>query len=332
VPHTDHHSWLHRGLSAASRPNVPCARQVAASALKQKKRVLTVAPGLGSGDAASGDAASGSADASSGADAFGDYGSGSGSSGKAEAGSGSSGMAEAVVTTSFVVSGNVDDYESDPIKQSQIKAVLANATGVLASAVNLTFASASVLITAYIQLTSESEATQAVNTLAAGILASKESLTDAFASAGLQGILVENIVSMPFIGAAPSSSPPASPPSAPTPSSPTPSSPTPPATPPPPSSPPLPPLTPPTPLSPPLPPLAPPGSGSKSDDVNRAAIIGGVAGAIALIVAYCLFCMYRHRPSSARAKKTASVRPGPMLVSGADGGHRARVAIAPAGE
>jgi len=108
------------------------------------------------------------------------------------------------VTTTFVLSGSVDDYGA--AEKASIKAVLADEAGGAPSAVQLTLNSGSVVVTAEILVADATAAETAIDTLtgSGGVLASSSNLeaalTSAFTHAGLSpSVTVEEITTAPIV-------------------------------------------------------------------------------------------------------------------------------------
>ena len=111
---------------------------------------------------------------------------------------------EATVTTSFVASGEPSDYSSTD--RVSIRRMFANEMGVDVSAVTLTIAAASVLITAEITLPSTAAAMTAVSALNMGIMANASALTTALDTQASVSVSVASITSPALASPLPSSS------------------------------------------------------------------------------------------------------------------------------
>ena len=166
-------------------------------------------------------------DFASGEMSSGDFASGEIASG--ESVSGSNSTSSFIVTSSFMCSGDVSDY--DDATRTTIAAVIAGEANVTSSTVSLTITSASVIITVDVAFSSSIAASMAANALSMGIFADASALEASLLTGGLTNITVEAIVDAPALVLPPR--PPLPPP-------------------------PLPPLLPPPLLPPPLPPLLPP--------------------------------------------------------------------------
>ena len=99
------------------------------------------------------------------------------------------------VVTAFTASGDVQDYTA--AKAAAIKAVLAGAAGVSADKVELSFASASVQITAEMSVADETTAESTSSALATGVFASAEALEQALSAGGVAGVTVAKIDTAP---------------------------------------------------------------------------------------------------------------------------------------
>ena len=126
----------------------------------------------------------------------------------------SPGVAVHKVSTEFMLSGSVADY--DVAAQTAIKTVLAAEAEVSTAAVSLTLTAGSVIVYADIYFGTETSATATACVLSQGVLANGASLETAinaqFAAAGLgQTTTVNAILAAPQVAPSPSLPPPAAP-------------------------------------------------------------------------------------------------------------------------
>jgi hypothetical protein len=100
------------------------------------------------------------------------------------------------VVVSFVLSGDVADYDATAI--SSLKTMIADGAGVASGAVSITITAASVLVTAVIATDDASAASAAASSLSSGIMASASTLSTALASANVDA----TVQSAPTVGSA----------------------------------------------------------------------------------------------------------------------------------